>query len=82
MQAQGLAGIGQQFPGAGLLQPRLDNDIYRAEAHLAQLNEMKELREAARPLMEYIQRKYNPHFKMLVDSHSVEVFDAQRRVML
>lgn len=38
-------------------------------------SDLRELRQAARPLMEFLERRHNPHVRAIVDSHSVEVIE-------
>lgn len=64
----------------GSSQDSLDKDIYKTEAQLAQLNEFKELREAARPLVEYLRSKYDPHTKAIVSGNRIELFHESKGV--
>lgn len=57
--------------------PSLDKDIYRAEANLEQLNRFKALREAARPLMEFLAQSGHPHHTALVDVTGVRIVEDQ-----
>lgn len=59
--------------------PSLDKDIYRAEARLAQLNSQRNLREAARPLKEYLEQ-YHPHMKAIVDANGVEIMEGLQQL--
>lgn len=61
--------------GGGQQMPTLDKEIYRAEAHIKQLTELKELREVARPLIEYLKNKYHPQTRAIVHSHGVVVVE-------
>lgn len=63
-----------------ICQDSLDKDIYKTEAHLHQLNEFKELREAARTLSEYIKNHFNPHTTAIVTGIDVKLVQDLKRV--
>lgn len=63
--------------GGQPMQQSLDKDIYRAEANLEQLNRFKALREAARPLMEFLAQSGHPHHTALVDVTGVRIVEDQ-----
>ena len=37
---------------------------------------LKELEEAAKPLMEFLKKNFNPHCRIIVESHSAEVVES------
>lgn len=52
---------------------RLDAEINRASSHIVKLQKLAELREVARPLMEYLQRNHHPHICASVNSDKVVI---------
>ena len=48
-------------------------DMDNSRKDSACVDRWKELREASRPLIEYIRRNWNPHTKVIVDIDSAEV---------
>lgn len=66
-----IAGSAQRTP------EQLDDTITRQQEKLRHLEKMRELRDAARPLMDYLIRNHNPHFKVIVESHRVELLSEE-----
>lgn len=58
----------------------LDSAIIHHKLHVASLEKLRGLREAARPLMEYLQQNHHPHCSAVVDTVRVEILEGQVQV--
>lgn len=75
-------GVSNQASPMQTQRPSLDKDIFRVEANLDRLKKLKELREAARPLMEYLRMVYGPYTVATVDCGSVKITREIQMVLL
>lgn len=60
--------------------PPLTIILEQKREEVRKIEQLLELREAARPLFEYLKANHHPHIKVIVDGDSVEVLEGLRRV--
>lgn len=65
----------QSTPMAAVSQEQnaLDAEINRASSHIVKLQKLAQLREAARPLMEFLRRNHHPHTCASVSTEKVVI---------
>lgn len=67
--------MAQPIDGSGC--ESLDSAIIRQKIHTAQLEKLKAMREAARPLMEFLRNNYHLNCGAIVDASGVRIVEDQ-----
>lgn len=61
--------------GGGQMMPSLDSQIISRKIELARMEQHKELKDAAKPLQDYLRKYHNPHCTVHVDSDRVGILE-------